>query len=255
MHRTDDPVRAARIDLAAAHRWSAHLGLAEGIDNHLTVRVPGAADTFLLIPYGTHWSEVCASDFLDVGYDGTIRSGTGAVEPTAFFIHAPIHEQRADAACVLHTHMPYATVLTTLADMRLPMISQTAALLSGHIGYDATYAGLALDAGEGNRICRALGSEKTILFMANHGVIVIGRSIAEAMDRLYYLNRACELQHLAFSSGRAVREIEPAIVADVFTSFRDMQEDLLARGEPTSALRHFDAIKRGLRRTEPDFAG
>ena len=110
--------RQARIDLAACYRLAARFGLHEGIDNHLTLLVPGHADRFLLIPFGLHWSEVRASDLLILDFNGQVVGGHGPVEPTALYIHAPVHRLAPRAHCVLHTHMPFATALCLLENPR-----------------------------------------------------------------------------------------------------------------------------------------
>jgi ribulose-5-phosphate 4-epimerase/fuculose-1-phosphate aldolase len=116
----------------------------------------------LLAPFGLHWSEIRASDFLIVDFAGNIRSGEGPVENTAFHIHAPLHAARPDIACVLHTHMPYATALSMLENPALLMASQNA------IGFDGlvaccNYQGFALDSSEGERMARALGDKAVLL--------------------------------------------------------------------------------------------
>jgi ribulose-5-phosphate 4-epimerase/fuculose-1-phosphate aldolase len=108
-----------RVDLAAAHRLAVTHGLSEGIFNHLTSAVPGTDDRYYQIPFGLHWSEVTASSLMEVGYDGAVLRGEGEVEASAFCIHAPIHRLIARHACVLHTHMPFASALARLADPRL----------------------------------------------------------------------------------------------------------------------------------------
>jgi ribulose-5-phosphate 4-epimerase/fuculose-1-phosphate aldolase len=110
--------RAVRIDLAAAHRLAFMHGMQEGIFNHLTARVPGTDDCYYQIPFGTHWSEVHASCFMEVGYDGVIRAGEGHVEESALGIHAPIHREVERAEAVFHTHMPFAAALTRLEEPR-----------------------------------------------------------------------------------------------------------------------------------------
>ncbi len=146
----DAAERRARVDLAAAHRLAVHYGSHEGIDNHFTLLLPGHADRFLLAPFGLHWSEVRASDFLVVDFAGNVLAGKGPVEDTAFHIHAPLHAARPDVQCVLHTHMPYATALSMLEDPALLMASQNAIGFDGLVAL-CDYAGFALDSSEGAR--------------------------------------------------------------------------------------------------------
>src|SRR5579871_1154224 len=164
--------RQARIDLAACHRLAARFGLNEGIDNHLTLLVPGHTDRFYLAPFGLLWSEVRASDLMELNFQGEVVAGRGLVEDTALYIHLSLHRLRPQARCVLHTHMPYATALSTLEDPRLLMSVQSALGFHEDIAY-VDYNGLAFDYSEGERLARALG-DKSVLMLRNHGVIVAG---------------------------------------------------------------------------------
>ena len=141
-----------RRNLAAILRWSSRLGLSEGICNHFSFAV--GTDRFLVNPFGLHWSELKASHLLLVNYAGNVIDGSGKVELTALFIHAEIHRGVPQARCVLHTHMPFATALTTIERGRLEMASQNALRFYDDIAYDDDYQGLALDNAEGIRICR-----------------------------------------------------------------------------------------------------
>jgi len=238
----------ARVDLAACYRLAAHFGLNEGIDNHLTLMVPGYEDRFLLVPFGLHWSEVKASDFLVIDFAGRVLAGSGAVEDTALYIHLPVHRSSARARCVLHTHMPYATALTMLEEPRLEMAVQSALMFADDIAY-VDYNGLAFDAGEGERLARALG-EKSVLFMRNHGVLVIGASVPEAFERLYFLERAAQAQILARSTGLPLRPVDERIVRATVAQFG---AGGTVGGRDRAEL-HFEALKRLLDRTHADYA-
>src|SRR5919204_1338543 len=137
--------RAARIDLAAAFRLAVRLDLHEGVCNHFSVMLPrieNEGQRFLLNRYGLHWSEVSASNLLALDAEGRVLGGDGEYEKTAFYIHSRIHLGNPHAACVLHTHMPYATALTLLEDGRLEMVEQNALRFHDEIAYDDTYNGL-----------------------------------------------------------------------------------------------------------------
>src|ERR1700684_631702 len=179
IHSPSEAERHARIELAACYRLADRFGLNEGIDNHMTRLVPGHADRFLLAPFGMHWSEVKASDFLVVDFDGRVLSGQGLVEDTALYIHQPVHRLSPQGRCVLHTHMPYATALNMLENPRLEMAVQSALGFYEDVAYDSTYTGLAFDTSEGERMAAVLG-EKSVLMLANHGVLVVGNTIAQA---------------------------------------------------------------------------
>ena len=239
----------ARVDLAAAHRLAWMHGFSEGIFNHLTLVVPGRSDRYYQIPFGMHWSEVTASSFMEVGIDdGEVKSGAGDVERSCYCIHAPIHKALPQAAAVFHTHMPYASALTRLEDPHIKEIGQTEVGLSDMIAYDDEYTGPAFDPAEGERLARVIGN-KAVLFMANHGVTTLGLTAAEAYDRLYYLERAAQVQIYAMWTGQRLKEM-PATVVE--KTKREIGGANFYDG-PSPAQRHFDALKRMLDRTEPDY--
>jgi ribulose-5-phosphate 4-epimerase/fuculose-1-phosphate aldolase len=240
----------ARIDLAAAHRLAVMHGFHEGIFNHLTLAVPGRSDRYYQIPFGMHWSEVKASSFMEVGIDdGKVKRGAGDVERSAFCIHAPIHKlQPKTAAAVFHTHMPFTSALTRLEDPRIKEIGQTEVGMLDEIAYDDTYTGPAFDTSEGARLAGILG-DKGILFMANHGVTTVGSSVAQAYDRLYYIERAAQVQIYAMWTGQRLKQLPEPIVQK---TIHDIGGSRFYDG-PTPAERHFDALKRILDRKEPDY--
>lgn len=242
--RAIDPVARARVDLAAALRWAAKLGLSEGICNHFSVSLPGPDDRYLINPFGIHWAEMRASQLLVLDRDGRVVEGSGTVETTAFHIHSRLHRMRPDAVAVLHTHMPYATALTMVEDGRLAMVHQNALRFHGAIAYDDAYNGLALSRDEGDRMAEALGSAR-IMFLANHGVISLGADLAQAFDDLYYVERAAELQILAQSTGRPLRPIADDVARRTAADF--------ARDRPAYAHAHFEAIKRLLDAEDPSY--
>ncbi len=243
-----DAERAARIDLAACHRLAARFGLSEGIDNHLTMLVPGHPGRFYLAPFGLLWSEVRARDLLEVDFEGQVVAGSGLIEPTALFIHLAVHRARATARCVLHTHMPYATALSMLEDPTLQMAQQNAIGFHEEIAY-AEYQGLALDYSEGERLARALGT-RSVLVLRNHGVLVTGADMPEAFERLYFFERACQTQLLALGSGGALHLLPESVVTATAAQFR---ATTAVDGQSRPRL-HFEALKRLLDRTEADYA-
>jgi ribulose-5-phosphate 4-epimerase/fuculose-1-phosphate aldolase len=239
-------LRQAKIDLTAALRMAAHFGFHEGVCNHFSLAVPQecGAEAFLINPQGLHWSEITPSDLVTLDVNGQKLDGKHDVEPTAFFIHGCIHRAKKKAQCILHTHMPYATALTLLAKGELEWVSQNALRFYGRIPYDAEYGGLALDSGEGDRICSKL-AQADVLFMANHGVLLCGDTVANVFDDLYYLERACTVQVLAQSTGKKLRRIPEAIA-------RSTAEQLLREWQQSTL--HFDALKRMLDRISPGWS-
>ena len=190
-----------KAELAAALRLASHFGFNEGVCNHFSLQV--SEDHFLLNPHGVHWSRMKRSDIQAV----TAATVNPSIEASALNIHGAIHTRHPHAACVMHTHMPFATTLTCLDNNRLRFIHQNSLRFYDDVSYDDDYGGLADNAEEGNRIAAEMGSRR-VHFMANHGVIVTGNNVAEAFDRLYYLERACELQVRALSTGQPMREID-----------------------------------------------
>jgi len=237
--------RAMRVDLAAAFRLAVRLDLHEGVCNHFSVMLPDRK-RILLNRYGLHWCEVTASNLLALDAAGKVLEGEGEFEKTAFYIHSRIHVGNPRATCVLHTHMPYATALTLLEGGRLEMVEQNALRFHDDIAYDDTYNGLVVDDAEGDRLARVLGS-KRVMFLANHGVIVVGPSVAEAFDALYYLERACRLQVLARSMSPKLRPVRQEVIEQTYK--------LMLADAPKYAGAHFDALKRILEREEPGYSG
>src|SRR4030088_163759 len=202
----------ARVDLAAAHRLAFMHGFSEGIFNHLTLVVPGRSDRYYQIPFGMHWCEVSASSFMEVGIDdGEVKRGEGEVERSCYCIHPPIDKALPQAKAVFHTHMPYASALTRLEDPRIKEIGQTEVGLSCAFAYDDEYSGPALDPAEGARLAKVIG-DKSVLFMANHGISTVGNTVADAYDRLYYTERAAQVQIYAMWTGQPLKQLPAPVV-------------------------------------------
>lgn len=243
-----NPVQAAKIQLAAAHRLAVVHELEEGIDNHFTVTVPGTDDQFLILPFGLHWSEAKASDMLIFDEAGNVLDGKGDVELSALCIHAPIH-RLSGARVVLHTHQHWALALNMLQNNRLLPTSQTAAFFHNHIAYDDTYTGTADTLAEGERLASLLTPETHVLFMKNHGVLVVGETIAQAYRRLYLLERVCRAQITALSSGQALEVLSDEVVAQVQSHPED---DLHSRSDRERL--YFEAMMRVLDRDCPGYS-
>ena len=147
---------------------------------------------------------------MEVGIDdGEVKRGEGEVERSCYCIHAPIHKALPQAKAVFHTHMPYASALTRLEDPRIKEIGQTEVGLSGEIAYDDEYTGPALDPAEGARLAGVIG-DKSVLFMANHGISTVGETVADAYDRLYYIERAAQVQIYAMWTGQQLKQLPDA---------------------------------------------
>jgi ribulose-5-phosphate 4-epimerase/fuculose-1-phosphate aldolase len=234
----------ARVDLAACFRAAARHGMHEGICNHLSAMVPGRDDLFLVNPYGWAFSEITASRLLICDLQGRVVEGEGVPEATAFFIHARVHLNVPRARAAFHTHMPNATALAMTEGPPLAWAGQSALKFYGRTVVDDHYNGLALDETEGDRIAASIG-DADIVFMRNHGVMVVGKTIADAWDDLYYLERACEAQRMAEATGRKLKIVDPAIAE---AAYRQMQTE-----GGKSAQLHLESIKRILDAEAPDY--
>jgi ribulose-5-phosphate 4-epimerase/fuculose-1-phosphate aldolase len=245
--RAADPVREAKIHLAAAHRLAVLHELEEGIDNHFTVTLPGRDDRYLILPFGLHWSEAHASDMIVWDESGATLEGEGVVELSAQCIHAPIHRVTG-ARVVLHTHQTWALALNMLQENRLLPANQTAAFFHGHVAYDDTYAGTADTLEEGERLAKLMG-DKHVMFMKNHGVLVVGDTVAQAYRRIYKLERVCRTQVLAMSTGKPLEVLSDAIVTQVQAP---PANDRHPRSERDRLF--FEAMMRVLDRELPGYA-
>jgi len=238
-------IRQARIDLAACFRMAARLGMHEGICNHFSAVVPGRDDLMLVNPYGWAFAEVTASRLLICDLQGRVLAGDGVPEATAFYIHARLHLKNPRARAAFHTHMPHATALAMLEGPPLVWAGQSALKFYGRTTVDEDYNGLALDNAEGDRIAASMG-DADVVFMKNHGVMVVGATIAEAWDDLYYLERAAQAQWMAQATGRPLKPVPPALAQKTYDQMRE--------GDRESALLHLESIKRILMAEAPEFA-
>jgi ribulose-5-phosphate 4-epimerase/fuculose-1-phosphate aldolase len=181
-----------RRDLAAAYRLVALHGWDDLIFTHISARIPGPEQHFLINPYGHMFDEITASSLVKVGMDGhAVDGGSATVNPAGFTIHSAVHEVREDAGCVMHVHTPDGTAVATSREGLLPL-NQTAQLVIGDLAYH-DYEGVALDHEERPRLQRDLGT-KNLMLLRNHGTLAVGRTVAEAFLRLYFLERACTMQ-------------------------------------------------------------
>lgn len=214
---TNDPeTQQARIDLAAALRWIARLDLHEGVCNHFTVMLPGRR--FLINPKGVGFHRITASSLLVIDEAGKVLEGTGRPPTSGYAIHTRIHLLHPNAKVVLHLHAPYSTALCAVRGGRLQMIHQNAARFFGDIAYDDHFNGIAEATAEGERMAAAMG-DKRIMFMANHGVVVVAPSVARALDDFYYLERACQVQVLAMQTGMELNVMSDAMAKDTHQQF------------------------------------
>jgi ribulose-5-phosphate 4-epimerase/fuculose-1-phosphate aldolase len=235
-----------RRDLAAVFRGAASFGGQAGVCNHFSLRVADSPQQFLINPWGMYFSQARASDLMLVDEHGVCVDGVARDAGfAAFNIHSMVHALHPAAHCVLHTHMPYATAITMLEHGRLEPVSQEALRFHDDIAYDDSYNGLAHDRVEGERIARAMG-DKHVLFLAHHGVIVVGPTVAQAFDHLYYLERAAELQVKAMSCNHPLRKVPDDVARSTAAQLRRAREHW--------ARLHLDALRARLDRDQPRYA-
>ena len=246
-NKVSESVVQTRIDLAAALRLAVLHELEEGIDNHFTVTVPGYKDRYLTLPFGLHWSEATASNLIVFDELGQTLQGTGFVELSAHCIHTPIHEI-TDARVVMHTHQTWALALNMLKNNRLIPASQTAVAFCDRIAYDDDYAGAAVSLAEGERVANLI-RDHDVVFMKNHGVLVVGETVAQTYKRLYQLERVCRTQVLAMTTQRELAPIREAVIKQLKSP---VPHD---RFSPADRDRlYFDAMMRVLDRELPGYA-
>jgi ribulose-5-phosphate 4-epimerase/fuculose-1-phosphate aldolase len=205
-----DVAVAAKRELAAAFRAAAFYGFNEGIDNHFSLALPGHDDLFLLNRYGPHWSEITENDILTIDLEGRVVDGEGEWEISAFLIHRGCHQARPSARAVFHTHMPYATALSLTVGGFDSKLSQNSMLFHGRVA-NLAYGGLVDAAEEGRKFGEVIGDDISVVMLANHGVMVIGTDVADAWHKLYFFERACQVQVLAQSTGQPLVRVSDAI--------------------------------------------
>jgi ribulose-5-phosphate 4-epimerase/fuculose-1-phosphate aldolase len=192
MNQMVETEAAIRRDLAAAYRLVAHFGWDDLIFTHISARVPGPEHHFLINPYGLMFDEITASSLVKIGLDGTpVGQTSHMVNPAGFTIHSAVHEVREDAGCVIHVHTPDGTAVATSREGLQPL-NQTAQLVIDDLAYH-DYEGVALYHDERPRLQQDLGAKNAML-LRNHGTLTVGRTVAEAFLRMYFLERACTMQ-------------------------------------------------------------
>ena len=201
-----------RVDLAAAFRWTARLNLHEAVANHFSLAINGTGTTFLINPNQMHFSRIKASDLLVVdANDPQSMARPEAPDPTAWGLHGGIHRHCPHARCAMHVHSPYATALACLADSSLPPVDQNSCMFFNRYVIDHDYGGLAFEE-EGARCARLFSDpQKKVMIMGNHGLLVIGDTVADTFNRLFYFERACQVYILALQTGQALRVIRDVV--------------------------------------------
>jgi ribulose-5-phosphate 4-epimerase/fuculose-1-phosphate aldolase len=213
MTRIDTEAEArGRVELAAVFRWAARMNWHEAVGNHFSLAVGRGGRRFLMNPNGSHFALIRASDLLLLDADDpATMEREGAPDPTAWGLHGAIHRAHPHAACALHVHSPFATVLACLDDPVLPPLDQNAAMFFGRMAVDRGFGGMAMGAEAERAVAHLADPGALVLLMANHGVMAVGPTVAEAFHRLYYFERAAETYVRALSTGRPLRVLADAV--------------------------------------------
>ena len=250
MRRNDiDPAEwQTRVDLAAAYRLADMMGWNDLLGTHITCRVPGAADQFLINPYGMLFEEVTASSLIKVDVDGNKLSDSPFnVSKAGFIIHSAIHMANSDAQAVMHCHSPYGVAISAQKAGLQPIMQQVLVCLAQLRYHD--YEGLSFDLAERERLLRDLGTG-TMLILRNHGTLTVGQTIPEMYYRMHLLERACRFQFYAQSAGGEIQSLPADVVAHAIEQGRKVySRSALGSGEIAWA-----ALKRKLERAGADYA-
>jgi ribulose-5-phosphate 4-epimerase/fuculose-1-phosphate aldolase len=244
--RTNLPYLEQRIDMAAAFRWTARLNMHEGVANHFSLAINDDGTQFLMNPNQMHFSRIKASDMLLIdATDPDTLSGPNAPDPTAWGLHGAIHRHCPHARCAMHVHSIHATVLACLADSTLPPIDQNSATFFNRYVIDDNYGGLAFEE-EGER-CAAQFQDpkKNVMIMGNHGIMIIGQTVAETFNRMYYFERAAETYIRALQTGQKLRVLSDAIAEKTAQELEDY---------PDQSDKHLSELKAILDSDGSDYA-
>ena len=237
---------AARVQLAAAYRIADYLGWTELIYNHISLRVPGPDQHFLINPFGLHYTEVCASNLVKVDARGNIIGHSDwPINPAGFTFHGAIHEQVPEAHCVMHVHTTATQAVCCLED-GLEFSNFYAAQLYGKIAYH-DFEGITVHLDEGQRILASAGN-KPVLLLRNHGPVVLGFNLANALALMWLVNRACEVQ-LASQSMGTTRVIPVHVLEGC------VRDSLNFNPKFGGGQDAFDALQRIVDRIDPGYRG
>ena len=240
-----DYLQSLRIDLSAAFRWAVRLNYHEGVANHFSVAINNSGTRFLINPNQRHFSTIKASELLILDVDNQeTMSQPNAPDPTAWGLHSAVHRHCPHARCVLHVHSTFSTVLACLKDPRLPAIDQNTAQFHNRVVIDKEFGGMAFF-DEGERCAAMLGDpNKKVMIMGNHGVMVIGSSVSDAFNRLFYFERSAETYIRALQTG-----LDLNFLSD------DTAEKTARQWESyvDSADAHFNELKSILDTEEPNY--
>jgi ribulose-5-phosphate 4-epimerase/fuculose-1-phosphate aldolase len=233
-----------RVDLAACYRLVADFGWSDLVFTHITARVPGTEDQFLINPYGMMFDEITASSLVKIDLQGNkLDASPFPVNPAGFTIHSAIHATRHDAQCVLHVHSLNGVAVSAQAKGVLPLSQQSIFILSS-LAYHG-YEGVALNDEEKPRLVADMG-DKTYLMLRNHGLLTVGKTIADAFLSMYLFEAACTIQIRAQAGGSELIEIPPAIISGARQQAKTVTKSL-------GGMLAWPGLLRRLERKDPSY--
>ena len=238
-----------RVDLAAAFRLVDLYGWSDMLETHLSARIPGPDEHFLINPVGMMFEEVTASCLVKVDIDGNILSESEfGINPAGYTIHSAVHMGRKDAGCVMHTHTAAGLGVATQKSGLLPLTQMALAVIA-QTGYH-DYEGPAFDLRERDRLINDLASNN-VLILRNHGLLTVGKTVAEAFVWLFRAERACRFQ-LSFQQAGAPAQEIPKEVQDI--SIERSKKAISASGHRPIGQFEWPALLRKLNRENPGYA-
>ena len=238
----------ARVDLAAGFRLVDLEGWSDLLATHLSARVPGSHDHFLINPFGLLFEEVTASCLVKVDLEGNILGETAyGINPAGFTIHSAVHRARPEAACVMHSHTRAGVGVATQKGGLLPLTQHALAVI-GHTGYH-DYEGIAMNPDERARIARDL-ADNNVLILRNHGLLSVGRTVGEAFMWMARAERACRMQLAVQQSGAETEPIPEAIQSRTIAQNRRNNS---AQGYRPIGQKEWPALRRRLDRIDPSY--
>ncbi len=235
-----------RVDLAACYRLVAHYGWDDLVYTHITAKIPGAEDQFLINPYGMMFAEITASNLVKIDLAGNKLDADNPypVNPAGFTIHSAIHAARHDAQCVLHVHTPNGIAVSAQKGGVLPISQQSIFVLASLAYHD--YEGVALNADEKPRLVRDLG-DKTFFMLRNHGLLTVGGSIADAFQAMYFFEATCMIQIRAQAGGGELIPISQPVLDGAQAQVKAVTQGLGGKLAWPGLLRKLDRIDTSFR--------
>ncbi|MBO1359801.1 class II aldolase/adducin family protein [Acetobacter sacchari] len=233
-----------RIDLAAAFRITAKLGLHEAVANHFSAAVSEDGRWFLLNPKWRHFSRIRASDLVLLDANDLASSRHPDIDPTAWSIHGQIHRLLPKARVVMHLHPIHATTIACLKDPTILPIEQNSARYFNRVAQDTNYGGMADTVAEGERLAHLLG-DRSRLMMGNHGVLVTAENVGEAFDDIYTLERACQILANAYATGQPLKILDADVAEKTARAWEGITD---------FSREHFAEMKRILDVEDPSYA-